>query len=170
MRKAYSQATFNRVQIKGNKVQIGWVSTTSPGLSPIFCELPENILSQFKENSVLLMESIKREYLPGYAKKATWNLLHAYIDAHIQIFVDGYPGDKVQDISRFQYQCPNITFSDQIRYNRMFQKVIQKSGDSAINHIKIFQNSNAMEISVVKSYYEDQLMYTFLENFQQGVK
>ena len=36
---------------------------------------------------MLLMEnpSIRGEDLPYYAKKATWNLLYAYIDAHSKI-------------------------------------------------------------------------------------
>ena len=52
----------------------------------------------------------------------------------------------------------------------MFQKIIYKEGDSEINYIKIFNNSKALGISVVYSYSEDQLMHTFLENFQKGGK
>ena len=44
---------------------------------------------------MLLMDypSTREEELPDYAKKATWNLFHAYIDAHSQIWIDEYPGD-----------------------------------------------------------------------------
>ena len=43
---------------------------------------------------------IRGEYLPDYAKKDTWNLLHAYMDAQSQIFIDEYPGYGVQAIPR----------------------------------------------------------------------
>ena len=33
-----------------------------------------------------------------YDKKATWNILHAYIDAHSQKIIDKYPGDGVHAI------------------------------------------------------------------------
>ena len=52
----------------------------------------------------------------------------------------------------------------------MFQQVVHKGGELAINHIKIFQNAKALEISVGNSYTEDQLMHTFLDNLQQGEK
>ena len=44
--------------------------------------------------------SIKGEELIDNTKKATWNLLHAYIDAHSQIIFDKCPEDGVQAISR----------------------------------------------------------------------
>ena len=95
---------------------------------------------------------------------------HAYIYAHNQRLIDEYPGDGVQSISRLKYQCENITFSGQSRYNRLFQQVIHKRGESEINYIKIFQGAKALLISVVNSYSEDQLMHTFLDNLQQGGK
>ena len=63
-----------------------------------------------------------------------------------------------------------MNFADQISYNRMFQQVIQKVGDSEINYIKIFQNDKALEISLGNINSEDQMMHTFLENFHQGGK
>ena len=39
-----------------------------------------------------------------------------------------------------------------------------------MNYIKNFQNAQASSVSVVNSYSEDQLMYTFLDNFHQGEK
>ena len=53
---------------------------------------------------MLLMDyqSTREEDLPEYDKEATWNLLHAYIDAHSQLLIDVYPGDGVQAISRLQ--------------------------------------------------------------------
>ena len=39
-----------------------------------------------------------------------------------------------------------------------------------MNYIKIFQNAQALSVSVGNSYSEDQLMHTFLENFHQDGK
>ena len=64
---------------------------------------------------------IRGEEFPGYAKDTTWNLFHVYIDAHIQKLIDECAGDGVQAISRLQSQCTKMTFSGQIRYNRVFQ-------------------------------------------------
>ena len=70
------------------------------------------------------------EYLPYYTKKVTWNLLRAYIYANTQILIDEYPEDGVQAISRLKSKCANMNFSNQSRYNRLFQQVIHKGGDS----------------------------------------
>ena len=59
-------------------------------------------------------------------------------------------------------------FSDKIRSNILFQKVLHRGEVSAINYIKIFQNDNALEIYVGKNYSEDKIMHNFLENLQQG--
>ena len=83
--------------------------------------------------------SIRGGDLPDHAKKATCNLLHAYIDAYSQILIDEYPGHRVQDTTRFQPQCVNMIFADQSRYNRMFHQVIHKGGESEINYIKYFR-------------------------------
>ena len=63
-----------------------------------------------------------------------------------------------------------MTFADKSRYDRTFQQVTHKGGESAINYIKIFQNSEALSVSVGNSYSEDQIMHTFLDNFQQSGK
>ena len=39
-----------------------------------------------------------------------------------------------------------------------------------MNYIEIFYNANALVISVGNSYTKNQMMLTFLENFQQGDK
>ena len=56
--------------------------------------------------------SIRGGDLLYYAKNATQNLLHAYIDAHSQKIIDEYPEDGVQSISRLQYKCANMTFDN----------------------------------------------------------
>ena len=58
------------------------------------------VLSQFKEAYMWLMQylSIREETFQDFAKKYTWKLLHAYIDAHIQILIDEYPWGGAQVI------------------------------------------------------------------------
>ena len=60
-----------------------------------------------------------------------------------------------------------MTFDEKSRYDRTYQQVTHKGGKSAMNYIKRFQNSQALSISVGNSYAEDQMMHTFLDNFQQ---
>ena len=71
--------------------------------------------------------------------------IYIYIYAHSQILIDGFPEDVVQAISVFQTQCANMKFSDQTRYNRIFQQVMHKRGESEMNYIKILQNATALE-------------------------
>ena len=63
-----------------------------------------------------------------------------------------------------------MTFADQSRYDRNFQQVTHKGGESAMIYIKIFQNSHDLSISVGNDYSEDKLMHTFMDNFHQGGK
>ena len=60
-------------------------------------------------------QSIRGEDFPNYAKNATWNLLHANIDAYNQRLIDEYTGDGVQAITMFQFQCANMAISDKSR-------------------------------------------------------
>ena len=39
-----------------------------------------------------------------------------------------------------------------------------------MNYIKIFQNAQALSVSVGNNYSEDQLMHIFVDNFHQGGK
>ena len=61
-------------------------------------------------------------------------------------------------------------FSDKNRFDRTFQQVTHKGGESEINYIKRFHNAHALLVSVGKSYSEDQLIHIFLDNFHQGEK
>ena len=63
-----------------------------------------------------------------------------------------------------------MTFADKIIYDRTFQQVTHKGGESAINYINRFQNAHALSVSLVNSYSEDQLMHTFMDNFHQDGK
>ena len=92
--------------------------------------------------------SVRGRYLPGYTDKATWDLLHAYIDEHRKMLIDEYPGNVLQAITILQSHYSNITFSDKSRYTILFLRVIHKGWDSSINYIKIFKNDKALEILV----------------------
>ena len=63
-----------------------------------------------------------------------------------------------------------MTFAEKIRYDSIFQQVTHKGGESAINHIKRFQNTKALSVSVGNSYSEDKTIHTFLDNFHQSGK
>ena len=60
-----------------------------------------------------------------------------------------------------------MTFSVKSRYDRTFQHVTHKGGESAINCINRFQNAQTLSVSLGNSYSEDQLMHTFLDNFHK---
>ena len=53
-----------------------------------------------------------------------------------------------------------MTFADKSIYDRTFQQVTHKGGESAINYIKRFHNAQALSVSVGNSYSDDQLMHT----------
>ena len=63
-----------------------------------------------------------------------------------------------------------MTFDDNSRYNRTFQQVTHKGGESEINYIKRFQNAHALSVLVGNRYSEDQLMHTVLDKFHEGGK
>ena len=63
-----------------------------------------------------------------------------------------------------------MAFADKSIYERKFQQVTHKGGESAIKYIKRFHNSHALSVSVGIRYSEDKLMHKFLDNFQQGKK
>ena len=54
------------------------------------------------------------------------NILHANIDERSRSLIAEYLVDGVKFISKLQYNCANIDFSDKSRYDRIFQKVTHK--------------------------------------------
>ena len=96
--------------------------------------------------------------------------MHANIDVHSRRFIAEFPKDRIKCNEKLQSYCANINFADKSRYDRTFQHVTHKGGESAINYIKIFQNAQALSVSVGNSYSEDQIMHTFLDNFLQNGK
>ena len=56
------------------------------------------------------------------------------------------------------------------RYDRLLQQVIHKGGDSTMNYIKIFQNSQDLSVSVENNFSEYQLIHILFNNFHQSRK
>ena len=63
-----------------------------------------------------------------------------------------------------------MNFSDQSRYDRNFQQVTNKGGESALNYITIFQNAQDLSVLVGSTYSEDQILQILLNNLYQGRK
>ena len=133
----------------------------------------EMIFSQYTETYEVILYYPKiggDDVIEDYAKKAIRKRFHANIDIQRRRLIAEFPKDGIKCIEKLQSHCANMTFDDKSRYDRTIQQVTHKGGESEINYIKSFQNAHALSVSVVKSYYEDQLMHTFLDNFHQGGK
>ena len=63
-----------------------------------------------------------------------------------------------------------MNFSEKSKYDRIFQQVTHKGGESTMNYIRIFQNAQDLSVSVGNTFSESQLMHIFLDNFHQGGK
>ena len=111
------------------------------------------IFSQYKETYKVLLDypKIGGENIKYFVKEAIRNLLHTNIDVHGIILIAEFPGDGVKCIAKIQSHCASMNFSDKIRYDRIFQQVTHKVGESTINYIKIFQNSQDLSVSVVNN-------------------
>ena len=79
-------------------------------------------------------------------------------------------GDGINFIEKLQSYFANMNLADKSRYDRHFHKVTHKGVESAMNYITIFQNSQALSVSVGNNFSEDQLMHIFMYNFHQGGK
>ena len=105
------------------------------------------IFSQYRENYEVLLDYPKiggDDVIEDYAKKAIRNVLHANIDAHSRILIAEFQKYVIKCIEKLQSHCANMTFADKSLYDRNFQQVTHKGGESAINYIKIFQNEHAL--------------------------
>ena len=96
--------------------------------------------------------------------------MHADIDVHSRRLISEFSKDGIKCIEIFQSHCANMTFADKSRYDRTFQQVTHKGGESAINYIRRFHYVQYLSVSVGNSYSEDQIMHTFLDNFHQSGK
>ena len=65
--------------------------------------------------------------------------MHANIDAQSISLIAELLRDGLKWISKIQSHCANIIFSGKIKWDRIFQQVTHKGGESEINYIKIFQ-------------------------------
>ena len=89
--------------------------------------------------------------------------MHANIDVNSRIFIAEFTGDGINCIEKLQSHCAKMDFSEKSMYDRIFQQVTHKGGESAMNYIKRFQNSQALSLLVGNTHSEDQLMHTFME-------
>ena len=110
------------------------------------------------------------ENIKYFVRKSIRNILHANIDVQSRIFIAEFPGDEVKCSEKLQSHCASMAFADKSRYDRIFQQVTHNGGESAMNYIKKFQNTQTLSVSVGKKYSEDQLLHVFLDNFHQGGK
>ena len=94
--------------------------------------------------------------------------MHANIDVNSRRLIAEFPKYGIKCIEKLPSHCANMTFADKSRYDRTFQQVTHKGGESAINYIKRFQNAQVLSVSVGNSYSEDQIMHTLMDNFHQG--
>ena len=96
--------------------------------------------------------------------------LNANSCVHSRRLIDEFPEDGIKCMENLQSHCANMTFADKSRYDRTFQQVTHKGGESAINYINRFQNAQALSVSVGNRYSEVEFMHKFLDNFEQGEK
>ena len=102
---------------------------------------------------------MRGEDIEGFSKKAIRNILHANIDVHSRRIIAEFPEDGIKYNEKLKSHCANMTFSDKSRYDMIFQQVTHKGGESVMNYIKIFQDSEALSVSVRNYYSEDQIMH-----------
>ena len=74
-----------------------------------------------------------------YAKQAIINPLNDNSDVHSRRLIAEFPKDETKCLEKLQSHCANMTFADKRRYDRTFQQVTHKGGESAINYIKYFR-------------------------------
>ena len=82
-------------------------------------------------------------FLKDYEKQAIRNLFHANSCVHSRRLISEFPEDGIKCMEKLQSHCANMTFADKSSYDRTFQHVTHKGGESAINYIKRFQNACA---------------------------
>ena len=89
------------------------------------------MFSQYKETCEVLLDypKIVGENIEDLEKNAIGNILHENIDVHSRILFAEFPGDGIKCIEKLQSHCANMTFSDKIRYDRIFSKSHIKEGN-----------------------------------------
>ena len=100
-----------------------------------FIDSLDMIFSPYRETCEVLLDYPKiggDDVIEDYAKTAIINLLHANIDIHSRILIADVPKDGIKYIEKLQSHCANIDFADKSKYDRTFQQVTHKGGESAI--------------------------------------
>ena len=101
-----------------------------------FIDSLDMIFSQYREACEVLLDYPKiggDGVIEDYAKQAIRNLLHANSDVHRRILIAEFPKYGIKCLEKLQSHCSNMTFVDKSRYDRTFQQVTHKGGESAIN-------------------------------------
>ena len=109
-----------------------------------FIDSLDMIFSQYGETCEVLLDYPKiggDGVIEDYAKNAIINLLHANIDVNSRRLIAEFPKNGIECPEKLKSHCANMNFADKSRYDRTFQQVTHKGGESAINYIKRFQNS-----------------------------
>ena len=107
--------------------------------SPLLTHLTWFFL-QYRETYEVLRDypKLEGENIKDYAQMAIKNLLHANSCVHSRRLIAEFPDDGIRCMGKLQSHCGNMTFADKSRYDRTFQQVTHKGGESAINYIKTF--------------------------------
>ena len=101
-----------------------------------FVESLEMIFSKDKETCEVLLDYPKivgDGIIEDYTKKAIRNLLHANIDVHSKRLIAEFLKHGIKCIEKLQSHYANITLADKSIYDRTFQQVTHKVGESSIN-------------------------------------
>ena len=75
-----------------------------------------NDILQYMETCEVLLDypNIGGEDIKYYFKREIRNLLHANIDVHSRRLISEFPVDGVKFISKLQYHCANMNFSEKV--------------------------------------------------------
>ena len=71
--------------------------------------------------------------MKDYTKQAIRKLLHANSDVHSRRLIAEFPKYGIKCLEKLQSHCANIAFAYISKYDRTFQQVTHKGGESAIN-------------------------------------
>ena len=93
------------------------------------------VFSQYRGTYEVLRDypKMEEENIKDYAKIAIINLLHVNSCVHSRRLIAVFPEDGIICMEKLQSHCANMTFADKSRYDRTFQQVTHKGGESAIN-------------------------------------
>ena len=127
---------------------------------------------EHKETCELLIDyqTLGGEDIKYHVMKAISSLLYANIYVNIRRLISELLGYGVKFISKLQYHCANMTFTDKSRYDSIFQKLSHKGGEWVMNYINSFQFSQALSVSVDFSYFKGNLMKAIQKIHQVTLK